>query len=198
MRNVNKNSVRESLARAVLFVGWTLCCMFAAFVVPHAAADTPIDPLAPVKGRKAVVLFFVGSDCPISNAYAPEIRRICTRYAAHSIGFYMVYPDPDVTLDVARKHASAYGLPAPVLLDPGHRLCRRTGATVTPEAALLAPDGKLLYRGRIDDLYVGFGKQRYAATRHDLRLALDAVLRGQLAPQPFTKSVGCYIPDVAP
>ena len=198
MRNLNKNFVRALPACAVLFVGCALCCMFAAFVVPHAAADTGIDPLTPVKGRKAVVLFFVGCDCPISNAYAPEIRRICTQYAARGIGFYIVYPDPAVTLDAARKHANAYGLPAPVLRDPGHRLCRKAGATVTPEAALLASGGKLLYRGRIDDLYVGFGKQRYAATRHDLRLALDAVLRGQLAPQPFTRSVGCYIPDAAP
>lgn len=161
-------------------------------------ADTAVDPLAEAKGKKAIVLFFVASDCPISNAYAPEIRRIEMQYAPLGIGFYSVYADPAQTLAKARRHAGEYGLPNQVLLDRAHRLAHKTGATVTPEAAVLSSGGRLLYRGRIDDLYVGFGKRREVATRHDLRLALDAILRGESIPQPFTKSVGCYIPDAAP
>lgn len=160
-----------------------------------ARAEETLAPLASMKGKKAITLFFIARDCPISNAYAPEINRICARYAPRKIAFYMVYPDPDTTLADAQKHAKDYGYTAPVLLDPAHRLTRRVGATVTPEAAVIAPSGKLLYRGRIDDLYIGFGKQRFAATRHDLRLALDAAAQGNTTPRPFTHSVGCFIPD---
>ena len=156
------------------------------------------EPLAEAKSKKAVVLFFIGHDCPISNAYAPEIKRICARYAPQRIGFYMVYPDPDLSFAAAQKHAKDYGYTAPVLLDANHRLSRKAGATVTPEAAVLAPDGKLLYRGRIDDLYIGFGKQRYEATQHDLRNALDAIAQGKSVPLPFTRAIGCFIPDVGP
>lgn len=158
-------------------------------------ADGTPDPLANLKGKRAVVLLFIARDCPISNAYAPEINRLCAQYAPQKIAFYMVYPDPDTTLADAQKHAREYGYASPVLLDPGHRLTRRAGATVTPEAVVFAPDGKLLYRGRIDDLYIGFGKQRFAATRHDLRLALDAAAQGKTTPRPFTRSIGCFIPD---
>src|SRR5881296_1094780 len=38
-------------------------------------AGRPLDPFDSANA-KAVVLIFVGTDCPISNRYAPEIRRL--------------------------------------------------------------------------------------------------------------------------
>ena len=54
----------------------------------------------------------------------------------------------------------------------------------------------MVYRGRIDDRYVDFGKARAEATQHDLLDALQAVVEGQPVPNPRTKSVGCYIVDL--
>ena len=34
--------------------------------------------------------------------------------------------------------------------------------------------GRLVYRGRIDNLYAGFGKKRFKPTKRDLRDTLDA------------------------
>ena len=64
----------------------------------------------------------------------------------------------------------------PVLLDPKQLLVRLTGATATPEAAVLSNDGQLLYLGRIDNRVADFDKRRPAATESDLRNAIDAVL----------------------
>lgn len=156
-------------------------------------ADADGDLRAMAAGKRAVVLLFVASDCPISNAYAPEIERIYTRYAPRKIAITLVYIDPDLTRAAARRHAASYGYTCPLLLDPAHRLAQRAGATVTPEAAVFRPDGRLLYRGRIDDTYFGYGKRRSTATRHDLRDALDAVLSGrQIRPQT-TPAIGCFI-----
>ncbi len=152
------------------------------------------DPFAAAKGKKALVLFFIGTDCPISNAYAPEIRRICERYTRQSIDFALVYPDPGLSLVDAERHAKEYGYNCSVFLDPGHRLTRRAGATITPQVAVFAQEGKRLYRGRIDNLYVDFGKPRYEATQHDLDVALDAVVHGKDVPHKFTKAIGCFIP----
>lgn len=145
-------------------------------------------------GNRATVLFFVATDCPISNGYAPEINRICARYARKNIDFYMVYADRTATLAEIRKHAQEFEFQAPVLFDASHSLVRTVGATVTPEVAVLGQDGNLLYRGRIDDLYVDIGKRRNQATSRDLRDALDAIVHGSPVPHPTTTALGCFIP----
>ncbi|WP_309711068.1 redoxin family protein [Armatimonas sp.] len=154
-----------------------------------------INPLTLAKGKKALVVFFVATDCPISNAYAPEIKRLCEHYTRQKIAFALVYPDPDTSLADAQKHAKAYGYTCPIFLDPGHRFTRKVGATVTPEVAVLRPNGSLLYRGRIDNLYVDFGKPRFAATHHDLRNALDATVANKTIRTQLTKAIGCFIPE---
>lgn len=154
------------------------------------------DPLTAAKGKKGVVLFFLGTDCPISNAYAPEIKRICSHYASKDIAFALIYPDPDLSLADIKKHVKAYGYTCPAFLDPAHRLTHKAGSTVTPQAVIFSPCGRLLYRGRIDNLYVDWGKPRFEATQHDLRSALDAVAAGKTVPRKFTDAIGCFIPDV--
>lgn len=141
----------------------------------------------------ATVLFFLGTECPISNYYSPEIRRICDTYRTRNVRFFIVLPDSGLSVADAKQHAADFGYDCPVLRDPNHELVRRVGATVTPQAIVLAPDGSLLYRGRIDDQYVALGRQRPAATRRDLRITLDAILAGRPVPRQFTRAVGCAI-----
>lgn len=185
--------MKRTLSLRLLRVMILLLCLLAA-----TGAGAGRDPLAnmagqKMAGKKAVVLLFIARDCPVSNSYAPEIKRIVARYTPQKVAFYLVYPDPDTSLADARQHAKDYGYTCPLLLDPAHRLVRRAGATVTPEAAVFAPGGKLLYRGRIDDLYLGFGQRRFAAACHDLRDALDAVLAGRPVPTGRTQAIGCFI-----
>ena len=70
-------------------------------------------------------------------------------------------------------------------------------AEVTPEAAVLRlQDDKhwtLVYRGRINDLYVALGKRRAAATSHDLRRAIDAALANRPIDFEPVPAVGCLI-----
>jgi hypothetical protein len=82
-----------------------------------------------------------------------------------------------------------------VLLDPAHVLVKKTGVTIAPEVAVLAPDGKILYRGRIDDWYIDYGKRRAAPTQRDLRNALDAIVQGKAVPRPTTRAIGCDLPE---
>ncbi len=144
--------------------------------------------------RKATVLFFLLPDCPVSNAYAPEIKRIGKDYEAKKVATYIVHADPDVSADAAKKHAKEFGYTCPVLRDPTHVLVKATGVKMAPEVAVLGPDGKVIYRGRIDDLYVTYGKRRPAPTQRDLRDALDALLAGKAVAAPSTTVIGCYLP----
>lgn len=149
----------------------------------------------PLESSAAVILFlFVRTDCPISNRYAPELRRLHDRFAAE-VQFWMVYPDPDEAIPAIRRHVSEYDLPGRAARDPQQLLVRRTGATVTPEAAVFAA-GEMVYLGRIDDRFVAFGKTRAAATSHDLADALQAVLDGIPVPESRTRAIGCFIPEL--
>ncbi len=148
--------------------------------------------------QKAIILFFVLPDCPISNAYAPEIKRVSAEYSQRKIASFVVYVDPDLTIDAAKKHAKDYGYECPVICDPSLKLVQQTGVTIAPEVAVLDANGKRLYRGRIDNLYAGLGKRRPKATELDLRNTLDAILNGKPVPNETTQSIGCFIakPDL--
>ena len=150
------------------------------------------------RGQKAVVLLFLGVECPVSNGYAPEMRRIAEQYGLRGVAFYGIHPDPDVSPAVAAQHAAEYGLTFPILLDPEQSVARRAGVRVTPEAVVLAPDGRVLYRGRIDDLYTSRGQRRNGATTADLRDALDAALAGRPPAVPATEAFGCLLPRPRP
>lgn len=137
--------------------------------------------LADVRENRAVALLFLAPDCPLSNRYAPEIRRIYEEYRPRGVVFYAV-------------GAGDGRYPFPSLVDPDHDLARQTGARVTPEAAVLSPQGELLYRGRIDDRVESFGRVRAQPRRRDLRLALDRVLAGRKVAPATTLAIGCDIP----
>ena len=104
-----------------------------------------------------------------------------------------VQGDATVPLDQVRAHVKEFGYTFPYLIDPDEALAAYTGAVSTPEAAVLSPQGDLLYLGRLDNRLEDFGKERIRVTEFDLRDALDAVLEGKPVPHPRTKALGCAI-----
>ena len=140
------------------------------------------------------VLFFVASDCPISNGYAPEVQRLCGEYRRKGVRCSLVYEDVAIDADSMRKHLDEYGYNGMAAAIDGDRsLARRAGASVTPEAVVIDAKGEIRYRGRIDNRYADLGKRRRVVTVHDLRDALDAVLAGTPVAQPETTALGCHI-----
>jgi hypothetical protein len=55
---------------------------------------------------------------------------------------------------------------------------------------------RMLYRGRIDDRYVDFGRARPAPTTRDLREVLQALAAGSTLTLRTTPVVGCFIPPL--
>jgi hypothetical protein len=151
------------------------------------------EPLKVGKGH-VEALFFVTNDCPVSNYYAHEIRRICEDYEKRGVACALVYTDPAMTDDQAREHAREYGHGSyPKIVDRAHALVKATGAAINPTAVLIKPDESIAYRGRIDNFYAAIGKTRRVVTEHDLRDALDAVIAGRPVAKQEAPPVGCYI-----
>jgi hypothetical protein len=154
------------------------------------------DPRVLPAGARALVFLFTSTDCPISNRYAPEVRRLVERFGPDGIVFRLIYPNPSDGAEAIRDHMTAFGYAGAVqaFRDPDQSLVQFAGATVTPEAAVYA-GGRIVYRGRIDDRYVDLGRERPAPTVHDLADALAAVTSGQPVLHPVTQAVGCFLSD---
>ncbi|HVY68400.1 MAG TPA: hypothetical protein VHH73_00630 [Verrucomicrobiae bacterium] len=150
------------------------------------------DPLT-ADGAKAIAFVFLSVECPISNSYAPKIRRLAGELGPRGGVVRLVYPNPDETPDKVRQHLKEYNLPLDAYLDYQHALTKAAGARVTPEAAVYVPGKGWVYHGRIDDRYVDFGKARPEATRDDLKEVMVAVLAGNAAPVKSAPAVGCSI-----
>ncbi len=154
-----------------------------------------VDPLK-ATNAKAIVFLFTRIDCPISNRYAPEIRRLHRRFASRGVTFWLIYPDPDESVGMITRHIKEYRYRLGVLRDPRHALVKMAGVQVTPEAAVFVQGGRIVYRGRIDDRYVAFGKTRPAPTTHDLERVLEAIFEEKPVTSKTTAAIGCFIPDL--
>jgi hypothetical protein len=156
-----------------------------------------LSAIAVAKGHVAA-LFFITHDCPISNYYSHEIRRVCDEYASKGLDCRLVYIDPNLSDEAARKHAGEYGHgDYPKVVDREHALVKSAGATITPQVVLMRDNGSIAYRGRIDNTWEALGRKRRVVTERDLRNSLDALFGGRPVPKPETQAVGCYIPDLA-
>ncbi len=157
-----------------------------------------VDPLK-VSARKVVVLIFVRVDCPISNRYAPTIQGIERRARLDNAGrvaFWLVYPDRSESAEQIRKHKKEFGYDLPALRDVQRSLVAESQALATPESAVFDANRKLIYHGRIDNLYEDFGRARPAATTHELEDAIHAAIDGKEVANASVPAVGCYISDL--
>lgn len=144
---------------------------------------------------KIPVLIFVRTDCPISNRYAPTIQELSARHR-NDATFFLVYPDKKETPDAIRKHDREFGYTFAALRDPQHVLVKQSQAQITPEAAVFDASGRLVYHGRIDNLYEDFGHARKSPTTHELADAIEAAIAGKPLSGNATPAVGCYISDL--
>ena len=148
--------------------------------------------LAGFKDKKAVVVVFLGTECPLNNAYLPTLAALHREYAPRGVQFLGINSNAHDTPTRIAAHVKANAIPFPVLADPASVVANDFGARRTPEAFVLSPGGKVLYRGRIDDQF-GIGYRRTQATRRDLAIALDEVLAGKSVSVRATEAVGCLI-----
>jgi len=183
---------------AVLFLYALAAMRLAAATPPDFGIDLNGQPIRQLAGPgiHVVVLIFAASDCPISNRYVPEIARLNAEFAAQGVRFWWVFPNAGDTAAVVEKHDADFGIRESALLDPRQSLVAMAHATITPEVAIFAVEGRELrevYHGRIDDRYITLGQERPRPEHHELESAIAAELAGKPVPQPGGPPVGCSI-----
>ena len=153
-----------------------------------------LDPLQSAHGR-VTVLAFVRTDCPISSRYAPILQSLAAKYSGRT-NFWLIFPQPRLSVTALRKYQRAYGYKLPAWRDPLLKLAKRSQATVTPEVAVFDASGGLVYHGRIDDSQISLGQKRPAPTTHELADAIESAIAGKHLAVSSTIAVGCYIADL--
>ncbi len=113
-------------------------------------------------GKKAVVLAFLGTDCPVGNLYAPRLAELSKAYQDKGVVFLGINSNAQETVEQVAAHAKTFGLEFPVLKDPVNLVADLTLAERTCEVLVLDGRANLRYRGAIDDQYA-IGKRKPAA-----------------------------------
>jgi peroxiredoxin len=147
--------------------------------------------LSGYKDKAAIVIIFVATRCPVSNAYNERMAQLATEYSAKNVVFLGINSNKEEDAQEVRQHAKENGLNFPILKDPNNVIADAFGATVTPEVFLLNNELKVAYHGRIDD------SQRPAhVKKQDLRKGLDEFLAAKAVTDSETKAFGCSIKRV--
>jgi peroxiredoxin len=147
--------------------------------------------LSDARDKKAIVVLFLGTECPINNQYLPRLAEMHKTYGDR-FAFVGINSNVHDTPTRIAGHAKANSIPFPMLKDSANVVADDFGARRTPEAFVLSPAGAILYQGRIDD-QIGIGYKRKQPIRRDLAVALDEVLAGKVVSQPKTEPAGCLI-----
>jgi thiol-disulfide isomerase/thioredoxin len=149
------------------------------------------------KEKKAFVLVFTNTTCPLVQRYLPMLQRLEKEYRAKGVQFLAVnVSEEDSILQMATQQVQ-YGMEMPFVKDNRGVCAKKLGVLRTPEAVILDADRRLRYRGRIDDQY-RLGGMRPEASRNDLQLALEEVLAGKTVTTAETPVDGCLITFTEP
>jgi hypothetical protein len=124
-----------------------------------------------------------------------ELGRIAEDYmrgdtAVVAINSNDVETYPQDAPDRMKELASSKRWRFPYLFDESQDVAKAFKAACTPDFFLFDNEGKLVYRGQLDDSRPG---NDIPTTGVDLRAALDAVLSGNPVPATQMPSVGCNI-----
>lgn len=162
------------------------------FTLNDAVSGKAWDLADKARDAKAVVVLFMGTECPVNNAYAPKLADLAKKYEEKGVVFVGINSNEQDDAAAIAAHAQTYKLPFAVLKDDNFKLAEKFNVQRIPEAFVLDGQRFVRYRGKIDDQYTPVAKREKATSREMLD-ALDAVLAGKEVKTPATSTAGCLL-----
>lgn len=147
-----------------------------------------------LNGRDSITVYiFLLDECKICQDVAPEIGKIAKEYEGE-IGFLGLFPNFSSKSKGIASFKAKYNLPFSLKTDYTKTKSTQFNAEILPEIVVFNETTKeILYRGMVNDLYIGPSKKRYRATTHYLKDVLDDIRSGNTIRHAFTLPVGCFI-----
>ncbi len=145
--------------------------------------------------RKALLVMFICNHCPFVKHVVGELGRLAADYLPRDVGIVAINSNDPVAYPQdappnMKDLVESEGWTFPFLVDDTQGVAKAFQAACTPDFYLFDGDGKLVYRGQLDDSRPG---SDIPVTGRDLRAALDSVLAGEPVSDEQVPSVGCNI-----
>ncbi|MDA1055145.1 MAG: redoxin domain-containing protein [Planctomycetota bacterium] len=141
---------------------------------------------------KVLVVVFLGTQCPIGNAYVPVLGDLQKRYQDQSVQVIGINSNPSDSAESVAQHVAEFKVSFPVLIDEDQVAADLFGARRTPEVFVLDRRRHVRYRGRIDDRF-GYTFKRDEAREEGLEDALKEMLAGKSVTVAEVEPEGCLI-----
>ena len=159
--------------------------------------------LAEYASSKVLVIAFTCNHCPTAQLYETRLKQLAADYRDRGVTLVAIQPNSpnavrldelgytdlgdsfeDMKVRAAYRHFNF-----PYLYDgETQEVARAYGPAATPHLFIFDAQRKLRYQGRVDN-----NPRESLVTRHDARLAIDAILAGKPVEVEKTPSVGCSI-----
>ncbi len=160
------------------------------FVLPDTSGNEVA--FSDFRDARVRIVVFMGTECPVGNAYVPDLVEFQKRYRDQSVQVLGINAMLSDTAESIQKHVTEYKIDFPVLIDRQQTVADLFGVVRIPTAYVLDRRGKIHYVGRFDDR-VGIGFQRETAVRSDVEEAVKEVLAGKEVSVTQAKVEGCKI-----
>lgn len=196
----------QSLPPFIPLMGAALLCFSLVEAPTYTISDTVEDfqlinvinskpvSLSDYANAQGVVIVFTCLHCPYAQLYDDRLIQLHKEYAPKGFPVLAINPTsprlfPEDSFENMREHARRKRYPFPYLQDDTQKIALRFGAKRTPHVFLLDKNRVVRYIGSIDDN----PENARAVSKHFLRDAIQALLRGE-RPYPETaQAIGCPI-----
>ena len=148
-----------------------------------------------MKMENGLLVNFSCNTCPWVLAWQNRYNTLAEESAKNKIGFITINPNTKNRekigegLDAMRNFSKKYGHDFLYTVDEGAKLASAFGATKTPHIYLFNGEGKLVYRGAIDDN----ARRPNKVKQTYLMDAITLVGNGKEVAIKDTKALGCSI-----
>lgn len=158
------------------------------------ATDGKTYSLDDFANTKGLLVVFTCNHCPYAQAVEDRLIALGKEFMPKGLGMVLICSNdaqthPDDSFDNMQTRAERKGYPFPYLHDESQEVARAYMAACTPDPFLFDANGKLVYRGRIDDNW----ENPSQVSRQDLREAVEALLAGRPVDSDQKPSLGCNI-----
>lgn len=146
------------------------------------------------KRENGLLVIFSCNTCPFVVAWEDRYSVVNELSKNSKVGFVLINSnenkrDGDDSVEAMKAHALKHKYAMPYLIDVDSKIANAFGAQTTPHVFLFDKNGKLVYKGAIDDNY----KNASEVKEFYLKDALANLAAGKEIKTKETRNLGCSI-----